>query len=169
MSRSDNGFWSKRLFFGQLFVEPLRSASMQLELGPTAAGDVRDWARFARRLICEIRVEPDDFQGIASPDLLNAWSAMIDALDSHPASFDQMFRWTGMIDVELAEYLLHGLHRCVHSEALRSRITDEERARHAPFTLHLIQSFVDGLTAEGSCHLQLVDQIRTTLGQLLDH
>ncbi len=142
---------------------------MQLELGPTAAGDVRDWARFARRLICEIRVEPDGFQGIASPDLLSAWSTMIDTLDSHPTPTDPMFRWTGKIDVELAEYLLHGLHRCVHSEELQIRITDEERARHAPFTLHLIQSFVDGLTAEGSCHLHLVDQVRSTLGELLDH
>ncbi len=151
---------------------------MQLELGPFAVEDVISWTRFARRLICEMKVDPADLTGVASPDLLSAWSEMIDRLEEHasqPVSKTMalrtadMFRWTGFIDVELAEYLLHGLHRCVHSESLRARITPDERTKYAPFTLHLVQSFIDGLTAEGLCHLQLVDQVRTTLGQLLDH
>lgn len=142
---------------------------MQLELGPIATGDVRDWVRFARRLICQMRVDPADLAGIASPDLLSAWSDMVDRLDEHADLSQDMFRWSEHVDVELAEYLLHGLHRCVHSESLRSHITAAEQAKHAAFTLHLIQSFIDGLTAEGLCHLQLVDQVRTTLGQLLDH
>ncbi len=157
---------------------------MQLELGPIAVEDVISWTRFARRLICEMKVDPADLAGVASPDLLSAWADMIDNLEHHAASqaappttattpdtasSPEMFRWTGFIDVELAEYLLHGLHRCVHSESLLSRITPQERTKQAPFTLHLVQSFIDGLTAEGLCHLQLVDQVRTTLGQLLDH
>lgn len=142
---------------------------MQLELGPLPIEDVRDWTRFARRLICEIRVDPADLAGLASPDFLMAWSTMVDALERHAAEPMDMFRWSATIDVELAEYLLHGLHRCVHSESLRTLITPAEQTRHAPFTLHLIQSFIDGLTAEGMCHLQMVDQVRTTLGQLLDH
>ncbi len=163
---------------------------MQLELGPIAVEDVISWTRFARRLICEMKVDPADLAGVASPDLLSAWADMIDNLEHHATSqvsqaaqlaildaptppdtapTPDMFRWTGSIDVELAEYLLHGLHRCVHSESLLSRITPQERTKQAPFTLHLVQSFIDGLTAEGLCHLQLVDQVRTTLGQLLDH
>ncbi len=142
---------------------------MQLELGPVATGDVSDWVRFARRLICQMRVDPADLAGIASPDLLSAWSVMVDRLDEHADLSQDVFRWSEPIDVELAEYLLHGLHRCVHSKSLRSHITVAEQTKHAAFTLHLIQSFIDGLTAEGLCHLQLVDQVRTTLGQLLDH
>lgn len=142
---------------------------MQLELGPTAAGDVRDWARFARRLVCEMRVDPADLAGVASPDFLTAWADLIDSLDRHAANSGEMFRWSSPLDVELGEFLLHGLHRCVHSESLGNRVTAPERERHSAFTLHLIQAFVDGLTAEGLCHLQLVDQVRTTLGASLDH
>lgn len=142
---------------------------MQLELGPTAAGDVRDWARFARRLICEMRVGSPDLEGLASADFLSSWSQLIDDFDQHASVSERSFRWSGSVDVELAGYLLHGLNRCIQSPELQTRCTAAERQQHSPFTLHLIQSFIDGLSTEGQCHVHLVDQVRATLGELLDH
>lgn len=142
---------------------------MKLELGPVFASDVRAWTKFARRLICEMRLDQAEFSGVASPDLMSAWSDMIDTLDHHPATADKMFRWSGEVDVEVGEYLLHGLLRCLDSKRLRTRMTSHEQTTHLPVTKHIVQSFVDGLTAEGSCHLELVDQVRAAFGGLLDH
>ncbi len=142
---------------------------MLLELGPLAAQDVQDWARFARRMICEFRVDPSDLEGVATSDFLEEWQSLIDAWDRHARTTGPAFRWSSHLDVELAEYLLHGMDRCVNSDAVQRLATEEERAAYAAFTFHVVQAFVDGLAGQGSCHEHLIDQIRASVGARLDH
>lgn len=142
---------------------------MLLELGPLAADDVNHWARFARRMICEFRVDPCDLSAVATPDFLGEWRLLIDAWDEHARQSDHTFRWSSHIDVELAEYLVYGLERCVRSDRVRALATAEERAEHSAFTFHVLQGFVDGLSQQGDGHDQLVDQIRASIGERLDH
>jgi hypothetical protein len=142
---------------------------MLLELGPLASPDVQLWARFARRIICEVRVDPDDLDGVVSADLLDEWQRLIDTWDRAASTGSDDFRWSAPIDAELAEYLLHGLERCLHSSLVQERATLTERCIHAPFTFHVLQGFLDGLAAEGHVHEQYVDQVRGSVGQRLDH
>ncbi len=142
---------------------------MLLELGPVPAEDVEQWARFVRRMICELRVDPADLDGVATTDFLDACTNMIDSWAIDAALGEPEFRWSQIIESEKAEYLLHGLDRCLHSAGLTERATSEELAAHHPFMMHVVQSLVDGLTAEGACHEQLCDQVRVSLGASLDH
>lgn len=142
---------------------------MLLELGPVPAEDVQQWARFVRRMICELRVDPADLDGVATTDFLDACTKMIDSWARDAGMGEPEFRWSQIIECETAEYLLHGLDRCLHSAGLAERATPEELATHHPFMMHVVQSLVDGLTAEGACHEQLCDQVRVSLGASLDH
>ncbi len=142
---------------------------MHLELGPVPAGDVQQWARFARRILCELRSDPGDLTGVATEDFLRVWGAMIDRWEHHAALGSEVFRWTGDLDVELAEYLLHGADRCLQSKDLNSSISRELGTKHGPFTMQIVQALVDGLSAEGRCQEHLCDQVRASLGDRLDH
>jgi hypothetical protein len=142
---------------------------MLLELGPVPAGDVQQWARFARRMVCELRVDPADLAGVATPDFLDRWDVLIDRWESDAAVSNHEFRWSESFDPELAEYLLHGIERCLRSPILTERATAIERVANGPFMMHVVQSFVDGLSAEGCCSEQLCDHVRASLGAALDH
>ncbi len=142
---------------------------MLLELGPVAAGDVQQWARFVRRMICELRVDPADLDGVATKDFLDQCTDMVDTWERDAALGETEFRWSASMESETAMYLLHGLDRCLHSSGLADRATAEERTAVHPFMMHVVQSFVDGLTAEGSCETHLCDQVRGSLGASLDH
>jgi len=147
---------------------------MLLELGPVPAEDVQQWARFVRRMIVELRVDPADLDGVATSDFLDACTQLIDGWARDASSNDGAaepaeFRWSQTIESEKAEYLLHGLDRCLRSAGLAERATPEELAAHHPFMMHVVQALVDGLTVEGSCHEQLCDQVRASLGASLDH
>lgn len=142
---------------------------MLMELGPIPAQDVTQWARFARRMLCEFSADPGDLEGVVTTDLLDAWQTLIDTWDSQAVDSTDPFRWTSEMDVELSEFLLHGVDRVLHSDLLRERSTREEKVRHAPFTFHVVQAFVDGLAAEGRCHEHYVDQVRASVGAHLDH
>lgn len=142
---------------------------MILELGPVAACDVQQWARFARRAVCELRVDPADLAGVATPDFLDQCSRLVDEWDRDASLGRRQFRWSGTIDAELAEYLLHGLDRCLHSPRLGQLTTTVELVAHRPFTMHVVQSLMDGLSTEGRCSEHLCDQVRASLGSSLDH
>ncbi len=144
---------------------------MLVELGPLAATDVCGWTRFARRVIVELRVDPNDLEGVATDDLLKQWSALIDewaqVADAAEAASAQ-FRWSKEIDSEVAEFLLHGFERVMRSPSVQARITEEETETRRPFSLHVIGAFVGGLEVEGTTHGLYADQIRASLGSSLD-
>jgi hypothetical protein len=140
---------------------------MLVELGPVAATEVKGWAKFARRLIVELRVDPGDLDGIATDDLLGQWSGLIEEWAASATGVDT-FRWSRTLDPELGEFLLHGLDRCFHSPDVQARVTSEESIAHRSFTVHVFQAFVDGLDSEGVAHEHYADQIRASLGRSLD-
>jgi hypothetical protein len=140
---------------------------MLVELGPVATDDVQSWARFARRLIVELRVDPGDLDGVATEDLLDQWSQLIDDWVT-TSTKSETFRWSRVLDPELGEFLLHGLDRCFHSPDMQRRVTEQESVAHRSFTVHVFQGFLDGLDSEGVAHEQYADQIRASLGRSLD-
>jgi hypothetical protein len=80
----------------------------------------------------------------------------------------ETFRWSRPLDIEVAEFLLHGLERSLTSRRLMARITPEESAAQRPFTLHVIRAFVDGLVGEGQTHEHYADQVRASFRNSLD-
>lgn len=144
---------------------------MLLSLGPVPTEDVDNWVRFARRVMCEIRMDPGDLGGIATPELLDEWSRLISQWESSRATANkaEWFRWSSEIGDERAEYLLYSMGRCMEWARKTSRLSDEDRARHSAVSLHVVQGFVDGLLAEGHHHEHYVDQIRASIGAGLDH
>lgn len=139
---------------------------MLIELGPVAAVDVEHWAKFARRVLAEVRTEPADLDGFITDDLLRQWSTLIERWADRARGGEQ-FRWSESLDCEVAEYLLHGLERCLQSPSVRNRITPDEYEAHRPFTMHLVSAFVVGLEGEGRCHEEYASQLRGVLGDSL--
>ena len=139
---------------------------MLLDLGPVPADDLQRWSRFARRVVCELRTRPEVLQGVATDDFLGQWSNLIDAWtacaerggcgDVHPSC---------PLDDEMAEFLLHGLERCFYSAGVTALMDPAEVPAQRQFTLHIIQSFVDGLAAQGDApHDHYCDQVRANFG-----
>lgn len=141
---------------------------MRLELGPVAAGDMQQWARFARRMICELRVDPGELAGVATEDFLDQCLVFVDRADHDASTGDADFRESYELDDETAEYLLHGFDRCLTSAELSERATADEIARHRHITVHVARALVNGLAGESSCSAHLCDQVRTSLGSLLE-
>lgn len=120
-------------------------------------------------MLCELRVDPQDLEGVATTDFLDQCSLLIDAWECDAALDASDFRWSASIECESAEYLLHGIDRCLQSETLTNRATVEELSSHEPFMMHVVQSLVDGLSTEGRCSEHLCDQVRASFGAALDH
>ncbi len=142
---------------------------MVLDLGPCSAEDALDWSKFARRIVVELRSSPD-FDRASSGDLLEVWSKTIDQWSdqaSRCVESDQPFRWASDVEPEMAEFLLDGLDRSLHSPAVRQLCTDDEVARQRPFTVLVVRSFIDGLASEGDGCRQYADQVTTSLRGLL--
>lgn len=136
---------------------------MLLELGPVALSDVASWTRVARRMVSELRLDPADLGGIATPDFLEAWSSVIDQIDTRCSTCDVEFRSTDIVDDDVAEYLVHGMSKCLSAPSLGQLITDQERHTHLKFTGHLAEALVTGLVEEGRDCEHYLDRIRTAL------
>ncbi len=141
---------------------------MLLELGPMAADDVAQWARFTRRMICELKVDSAELTGVVTTDFLSAWQGLVDTWDRLARSGDPVFRWSSDIDAEVAEFLLYGFERCIKSSTIRHLSTEHERDLHRDVTYAVLRAFAEALAAEGRCHEHLIDQIRASVGHRLD-
>lgn len=140
---------------------------MLVELGPVSATQVQGWTRFARRLVAELRTDPDDLEGVVCDDFLDQWSHLIDEWAT-VATADDTFRWSKSLDTEVADFLLHGFVRCYRSPGLANHITDGEVAAHQPFTVHIIRAFLDGLAVEDRSYEHYTDEVRASFGGSLD-
>lgn len=140
---------------------------MLVELGPVTATDVQGWTRFARRLVAELRTNPDDLEGVVCDDFLDEWSALIDEW-AEVAGRAETFRWSKTFDTEVGDFLLYGFVRCYRSPGLASHVTEAEFDAHRPFTNHVINAFIDGLVDEGQGYAHFAEGIRASLGDSLD-
>lgn len=136
---------------------------MHLELGPFSTEEVEGWSRLFRRLAVELRsvVEPEKAE--ISEDLLQSWSSFVDTLDTHCRTCSGEFRWTHPLDEDEAEFLLHGLDRCLRSPVTRQAITPGELSAHTAFTLHVVESLTTALVAEGRRCEHYLDEARSLL------
>ena len=142
---------------------------MVLDLGPCPAEDALSWSKFARRIVVELRSSPD-FDRATSGVLLDLWSRTIDQWSDQArscAEADRPFRWATDVEPEMAEFLLDGLDRSLHSSAVRQLCTDDEVERQRPFTVLVVRSFVDGLATEGAGCQQYADHVTASLQGLL--
>ncbi len=140
-----------------------------LDLGPFPAEDALHWSKFARRIVVELRSSPE-VDRVQTADLLDQWSATIDQWSdqaSRCVAAELPFRWAADVEPELAEFLLDGLDRSLHSPAVRQLCTDSEIERQRPFTVLVVRSFIDGLASEGAGCRQYADQVTTSLRGLL--
>lgn len=140
---------------------------MLVELGPVGATEVKSWTRFARRLVAELRTNPDDLEGVVCDDFLDEWSKLIDEW-SEVAARAETFRWSKTFDNEVGDFLLYGFVRCYRSPGLASHVTDAELGTHRPFTTHVINAFIDGLVDEGQTYAHSAEGIRASLGDSLN-
>lgn len=142
---------------------------MVLELGPCPATDVLAWSKFARRIIVELRACPD--QGLVSSDLIALWATTLDRWSAEATKAaetpDRPFRWVEEMEPEVAEFLLDGLDRCLHSSKVMSWVTQEEAVRQRAFTGLVVRAFLGGLAAEGHGCLHFADHINQSLSPLL--
>lgn len=143
---------------------------MVLELGPCPADDVLRWSKFARRILVELRSN-DLAERVVSTDVVDLWSRTLDEWSDEAAGLadDVTFRWSTDLEPEVAEYLLHGLERCLHSPTVRGWIRPEEAREQRMFTMQVVRAFVDGLQAEGRGCQQYADQIMASLGNYIDN
>ncbi|MDH3303208.1 MAG: hypothetical protein OES24_22115 [Acidimicrobiia bacterium] len=143
---------------------------MLVELGPCPAVEAEGWTKFARRLIIELRSDPEAMSRV-SPDMVDLWGVYIDRWSAKAAEAESSgdpFRWSGQIDPEVGEFLLHGLDKCLHSPFIREAATPLEAATHKPFTMTVVRAFVDGLASEGESCCHYVDQVLTSFSDVLD-
>ena len=125
---------------------------------------------FARRIVAELRCTRDHEGPTPTDDLLDLWSETIEQWSARARECrdrGQAFRWVAEVEPEMAEFLLAGLDRSLHSDRVRELCTDEEVERQRPFTVLVVRSFVDGLTSESEGCRQYADQVSTSLRGLL--
>lgn len=140
-----------------------------LDLGPFPAEDALHWSKFARRIVIELRSSPD-VDRATTMDLLDQWSDTIDQWSDQAnrcVAADLPFRWASDVEPEMAEFLLAGLDRSLHSQAVRQLCTEAEIERQRPFTVLVLRSFIDGLASEGEGCRQYADQVTTSLRGML--
>ncbi len=143
---------------------------MVVELGPCQAEDVVRWLKFARRIITELRSTADSEQ-VLPPDVVELWSQTLDDWNATAIELEASgdpFRWSVEMEPEVAEYLLHGLDVGLHSPTVLGWMTPAEIEEQRAFTRLVVRAFVDGLAAEGRSGRHYVDQILTSLGDLLE-
>lgn len=141
---------------------------MYLELGPVPVDDLKRWSRFARRVVVELRAQPDLLPAM-NDDLLDRWGRLADEWCAAASSAcGPEVRWSAPMDDEQAEYLLHGLERCFHSPEVTALMAPDEVRGQRQFTLRIIQAFVDGLVAERCADDHYVEQLRASFAGHLD-
>lgn len=120
--------------------------------------EVRRWSKLGRRITTELRTRPDELTEIASDDFLTSFTRLLEGIERSCDGETANFRLSSEIDNDQAEFLLHGIERCLSSERLRQLVTETDVKEHSPFTLHLVESLTTGLVVEGrSCEHYLDD------------
>lgn len=134
---------------------------MLLEVGPFEAQQVRAWSKCLRRLVVELRLCPEGSRPFVDDDVITQWSHLADSWAVGDSRTNGCVRWEENIEPDKAEFLLHGLLSCLSSNFLEKSLTAAEQEAHTPFTLHVIQSFVNALNSDGHCDRNYLEQVRS--------
>jgi len=136
---------------------------MRLEVGPVEAQQVRAWSKCMRRLVIELRLCPEGTGPVIDSDVLKGWTDLGEEWEALEPDPEGCLRWSAEIEPEKAEFLLHGLVSCASTDFLENALTDEEKAAHKPFTIHVVKNFIGALAEDGHCDQNYLEQIRSSL------
>lgn len=111
-------------------------------------------------------------EGLVSPDVVDLWANTLDEWTSAAGAASSTephspFRWTGDMEPEVAEFLLDGLDKCLHSQTVMDWITPLEAEEQRAFTMLIVRAFIDGFHVEGPSCQHYADQILVSLSDLL--
>ncbi len=137
---------------------------MLLELGPTDIDAANGWMRFARRVLCELRMTPERFGGVASDAFLSSWADLIDQWSTR--SSGEIFRWTAEIDDDLAAYLIAGWLRLAEQPIYRAEFALPPSDPRHRFGNHVIRSMLAGLEACDAAHAHCAQELTATMADL---
>jgi len=136
---------------------------MLVELGPSAADVVLSWTKCARRVSLELTSGGDlVLSGADTGDWFKYWSGLLDSW-SDAAVETQVFVWAEDIDAEVAGFVVHGMERLLRCPLLPSCVTRQEIDTQAPFTIHVLRSFLNALSAEGPAFKHHAEEVRGLL------
>lgn len=124
---------------------------------------MQQWSRLARRLLLELRVDPGDLDGVIDLDFIDTWARLIDQWESAARGTAAPFHWSGQLECEMAEYLIHGLERILTSDRLRELTTVDDLTSTRPITLHLIDRFCACLCEENAGAAEFTATVRERL------
>lgn len=134
---------------------------MLLEVGPAEAQQVRAWSKCLRRLVIELRLCPEGTGPSVDSEVLKEWTELADSWAATTPGEHDCIRCSYDMEPERAEFLLHGLLTCLSPDFLEVALTHDEMESHAPFTMHIIQSFVEALNSDGHCDRNYLEQVRS--------
>lgn len=126
------------------------------------APQVQSWAKCMRRLLIEAR-DPERWDLGLDEDVIDGWADMTEAWAKEAGSDSDKFRWIGEIPSDRAEFLLHGLLKISTTDFATKAMTRAEIKEHRPFTFHVIEALLEGLSETGHCDMNYLEQVRSTM------
>ncbi len=136
---------------------------MLLEVGPFEVQQVRAWSKCLRRLVIELRLSPEGTGPSVDAEVLSQWIDLAETWAGIEPKSGECIRWETDMEPDQAEYLLHGLITSLSSDFLERALTDQELKAHTPFTLHVIDCFLEALNCDGHCDRNYLEQIRSDM------
>jgi len=136
---------------------------MLVELGPMPPDMVLSWTKCARRVSLELTSGNNlVLSGDDKGDWFKYWSELLDSW-SAVAQTSTVFAWTKDMDAEVAEFVVHGMERLLRCPTLNQFVTGEEANVQAPFTVHVLRSFLTALSHEGPAFKHYADGVQSLL------
>lgn len=141
---------------------------MLLEVGPFESQQVRAWSKCLRRLVIELRLCAEGSGPVVDAEALAQWTELAETWAAIEPRNGECIRWEGDIEPDRAEYLLHGLLASLRSDFLAKALTADELEAHTPFTLHVIENFLEALNCDGRCDRNYLEQVRSDMWMRAD-
>lgn len=121
---------------------------MELDLGPIEGDAVRAFVLFGRTQIDQVRQTDGHLAATFSPGIVSTIDELFDRWDE--LADDDVFRWAGDLDIDLAHYLLDALYLMVwrRREEVGGVPDGPDVQARRPFVIHLISRFTAALELE---------------------
>jgi hypothetical protein len=137
------------------------SDAMHVQVGPIPPGGVNIWVAYARTVIGQALVHPDQLNERLDPDV-------IEAFDGYLAEWEQLaaagpeFLWVADVEPERVEFLGRAFLAIAESlaRAAERRGYPISPVEGEEFYQALVRGFLDALAHEGRARLEFSEQIR---------
>jgi hypothetical protein len=135
---------------------------VRVQIGPIPSGGVSIWIAYARTVIGQALVHPDQLGVHLDPDVIEAFDAYLAEWDELAIASPDEFLWATEVEPERVEFL--GQAFLAVAESL-SRAAEERGYPISPtegeeFYQALVKGFLDALAQEGRARLEFSEQVR---------